>query len=103
MNAAAANKLLDRALAISREISKFAETGDVASAVALDGERRDLLHTARAGMGFPSDDQRAILAEIAALNNRALGLLEHRLRIKARELDMAAVGRRAIVAYAATG
>jgi hypothetical protein len=36
------------------------------------------------------------------LNDLALGCMEHHRRIKARELDLAAVGRRAVNAYATT-
>ncbi len=103
MSGAAARESLARALAISHEIGLLAEAGDVAAAVALDAERRELLRRAHAGLASLDDAGRAIVDEIATLNNRALGLMEHRLRIKAREFDMAAVGRRAVVAYAATG
>jgi hypothetical protein len=98
--------LLQRALAISRELSQLAEAGDIAMALALDRQRRELLRVARPGRGSHEalgERERAMVAEIASLNDRALGALEHRLRIKARELDMAAVGRRAVAAYAATG
>jgi hypothetical protein len=103
MKRAPANESLQRALAISHELTQVAERGDVAAAVALDAERRVLLRAVRAGQARFGDGERALLGEIASLNDRALGLLEHRLRIKAREMDMAAVGRRAVVAYAATG
>jgi len=43
-----------------------------------------------------------MLREIAQLNDRALGLLEHRKRAMGRDMDMLAVGRRAVRAYATT-
>lgn len=98
-----ADALLQRVLGISRELSQLAESGDAATAVALDGERRELLRVLRASGAMLGEDSRALLDDVAALNDRALGLLEHRLRIKARELDMAMTGRRAVRAYAATG
>jgi hypothetical protein len=103
MKRAAAHQLLQRALSISRELSQLAESGDIAAAVALDADRLVLLRSVRASAVHLDDSERAVVGEIASLNNRALGLLEHRLRIKAREFDMAAVGRRAVAAYAATG
>jgi hypothetical protein len=44
-----------------------------------------------------------LLAEIAELNEQAIGLLEHRRRITGRQIEMAVVGRRAVLAYADTG
>ena len=45
------------------------------------------------------DESPALLQQIAQLNDRAIGLLEHQRRGKGRDLDMAAVGRRAVAAY----
>jgi hypothetical protein len=42
------------------------------------------------------------LQEIALLNDQSIGYLEHHRRIKGRQLDVAAVGRRAVHAYAYT-
>jgi len=47
-------------------------------------------------------DEHLLLQKIIELNDRAIGFLEHRRRIKAREIDTAALGRRATVAYSAT-
>ncbi len=99
----AAQQSLARALAISQELVRLAESGDVAGAMALDAERIAILREVRAAAAPLSSTEQALIAEIAALNDRAVGLFEHRLRIKARELDLAAVGRRAVLAYAATG
>jgi hypothetical protein len=103
MSRSAASELLLRALAISRDIAALADAGDAAATVSLNAERGELLRAVRRAHAHLSREERAIVAEIAALNNSALGVLEHRLRIKARELDMATVGRRAVAAYAATG
>ena len=45
------------------------------------------------------DESPALLQQIAQLNDRSIGLLEHQRRAKGRDLDMAAVGRRAVAAY----
>jgi hypothetical protein len=95
--------MLERALLISRQMAELASAGAAGAALALDRQRRELLHAARTAPGEISSEERAIVAEIETLNNRALGLLEHGLRTAARELDMAAAGRRAVLAYAATG
>jgi hypothetical protein len=103
MSGQAVATLLERALRLSQELAQLADAGDVAAAAALDAERRRLLREARAATGVFSAPEQALLAGIAALNDRALGRLEHRLRSKARELDIAMTGRRAVAAYAATG
>ena len=95
--------LLERALGLSRELAQLAEAGDAVRAAALDGERRALLREVRASGRAFSEREQALLDDIQALNDRALGLLEHRLRIKARELDTAMTGQRALAAYGATG
>jgi hypothetical protein len=40
-----------------------------------------------------------VLRDIADLNDRAIGHLEHRKRAMGRNMDMLAVGRRAVRAY----
>lgn len=103
MSRAAATLNLRRGLEISREVAALAESGDVARALALDAERRELLRAARVELHPLNESERSLLKEIGALNDRAIGFLEHRLRGKARELDMVSVGRRALRAYSATG
>jgi hypothetical protein len=96
----AATAALERALALSRELTDAADAGDAAATQRLDAERGILLRTATAdGAGF-DDADRALLQEIAALNSRALGALQHRQRAIARDLDMLIAGRRAVRAYA---
>jgi hypothetical protein len=93
---------LQRALEISRELAAVADGGDLPLAVSLDAERLQLLKSARASLQPMDESNRAVLREIAALNDRALGSLEHRRRAKGRDMDMLAVGRRAVRAYSNT-
>jgi hypothetical protein len=90
---------LERALGISEQIVALADGGDVGQTVRLDAERRQLLKSARAALQPLDEQSRSILRKIALLNDRTLGLMEHRRRAKGREMDMAAVGRRAVAAY----
>lgn len=93
---------LQRALDISRELAAVADGGDLPLALSLDAERLQLLKSARAWLQPMDENNRAVLREIAALNDRALGSLEHRRRAKGRDMDMLAVGRRAVRAYSNT-
>jgi hypothetical protein len=102
MNRSEASAALQRALEISRELTAVAEGGDVGLTLSLDAERLQLLKCARAGMQPIDANESAVLREIAELNDRAIGLMEHQRRIKGRAMDMAAVGRRAVAAYSTT-
>ena len=99
MSGAAGHPALTAALDLSREVVEAADRGDMVRVAQLDGERLQLLKAFRCGAAVGAVDQRQ-LAEIAELNDRALGLMEHHLRIAARALDVATVGRRAVDAYA---
>jgi hypothetical protein len=102
MTAGASRALLVRALQLSLEVLDVAESGDVRSLGALDAERLRLLSLVRA-ISTPIDaDSRLLLQQIKELNDKALGFLEHRRRIKSREIDTAKLGRRALIAYSAT-
>jgi hypothetical protein len=94
------NLSLARALALSHDMLSAAEKGDLQSLAALDHERMELLKLFRNGTKQVSAADQALLSQINATNERAIGLLEHQRRSKGRDLDMAAVGRRAVVAYA---
>jgi hypothetical protein len=94
------NPDLARALALSHDMLGAAEKGDVQSLAMLDRERMELLKSFRGSVRQVSAAERALLAQINATNERAIGLLEHRRRSTGRDLDMAAVGRRAVAAYA---
>jgi hypothetical protein len=94
-----AMQLLQRALRLSEQIAVLADGGDVSQIVQLDAERLQLLKSARAALRSLDEQSGSIVGQITALNDRTLGLMEHRRRAKGRELDMAAVGRRAVAAY----
>jgi len=99
MNRQAAVAALERALEISRELAAVADRGEVRQAASLDAERLQLLQSVRDAL-LPMDERsRAVLREIAELNDRSIGRLEHRFRAKCRDMDMLAVGRRALRAY----
>ena len=102
MTGAGSNPLLDRALEMSQKVLAALDQSNLHSVVVLDAERLRLLQSLHSGRESLSSNDRAVLGQIAELNDRALGLMEHQLRTKARELDMAAVGRRAVVAYSNT-
>lgn len=90
---------LARALALSHDMLRAAEKGELESLASLDRERMELLKFFRNGTKQVSAADRALLAQINSTNERAIGLLEHQRRSKGRDLDMAAVGRRAVAAY----
>jgi len=98
MSPSGATTGLERALEISRDLLALADSGDVHAAGILDNERLRLLKAARARPVLSAADQ-SLLRQIAELNDRAIGTLEHRLRAKARSIDMLAAGRRAVRAY----
>ncbi len=93
---------LERALSLSREIEMLIERGEVRRAQQLDAERRALLVSIRPTLRPLTPAAAAMLAEIAERNDHAIGRLEHRRRSIGRELDLVAVGRRALRAYSRT-
>lgn len=99
MNRQTAVAALERALLISREIAVVADGGDVRQAASLDAERRQLLKSVHEALSPMDERSQAVLREIAELNDRSIGRLEHRFRAKCRDMDMLAVGRRALRAY----
>jgi hypothetical protein len=100
MSGAELNSGLARALAVSHDMLNAAEKGDLQSLASLDLERMELLKSFRKGTKLVSAADQALLQQINELNDRAIGLVEHQRRSKGRDLDMAAVGRRAVAAYA---
>ena len=94
------NPTLARALALSTDMLGAAEQGDLQSLASFDHERMELLKSFRRSTKQVSAADHALLSQINSTNERAIGLLEHQRRSKGRDLDMAAVGRRAIAAYA---
>jgi hypothetical protein len=100
MTSADAHSALQRALDLSREIVGAADGGDVQEIVRLDAERLRLLKSARHALQPLSPASRSMLRDIADLNARSLGRMEHRFRAKCRDMDMLSAGRRAVRAYA---
>ncbi len=90
---------LTRALALSCEMLDAAEKGDLKCLESLDLKRRELLKSFRDGTKQVAAADQALLQQISEVNDRTIGLLEHQRRSKGRDLDMAAVGRRAVAAY----
>jgi methylmalonyl-CoA mutase cobalamin-binding subunit len=99
MSVSPADPNLMRALKLSQDIMAAAENADMARVSALDGERMRLVQSFKLSVREVGAADSALLGEILQLNDQALGLLEHQRRAKGRELDMAAVGRRAVTAY----
>jgi len=93
---------LERALVLSRDLLAAATEADLQALARLDAERLTLLQLVHPERGRLGGEDRQTLRDIAELNDRAIGLMEHHRRIKERDLDMAAVGRRAVAAYANT-
>ncbi len=91
---------LVHALRLTQQIKDAAERGDVGAVTALDVQRTKLIHSFRRATRIVNEADSALLRQITELNDRAIGMLEHHQRSKGRELDMAAVGRRAVAAYA---
>jgi hypothetical protein len=100
MKDGAANPALLRALAVSSQMFDAAERRDFPSVGSLDAERLQLLKLFKAETSHVDAGSQVLLQQITQLNDRTIGLLEHQRRSKGREMDMAAVGRRAIAAYA---
>jgi len=75
------------------------EQANLQSLEMLDAERLELLKLFRLEVRHVNAADRALVQQISQLNDRTIGLLEHHRRTKGREMDLAAVGRRAVVAY----
>jgi hypothetical protein len=101
MSATAASAL-EHAVALSHRLLEAADQSNFEQVAILDAERLRLLQSVRLERENLSDDQRLLLRQVAELNDRAIGLVEHQRRIKERAMDLAAVGRRAVSAYSMT-
>ena len=99
MKAGETNSGLARALALSQEMLAAAEQANLQTLEWLDAERLELLKSFRLDTQHVDAADRALLQQISQMNDRTIGLLEHQRRSKGRDLDMAAVGRRAVAAY----
>jgi hypothetical protein len=98
----AASADLERALELSRALLAAADRGEGNAVASIDAERLILLKSARRTARVLDASQRMVLQEIALLNDKSIGMLEHHRRIKGREAEVAAVGRRAVKAYGST-
>ena len=90
---------LELAVELSQQLLAAADQSDLQAIARLDAERLRLLQSVRLERSHLNDGDRLALRQVAELNDRAIGLVEHRRRGTERELDMAAVGRRAVAAY----
>jgi hypothetical protein len=88
-------------LALSQDMLAAEEHGKLDSLGSLDAERLELLKSFRLEAKQVDAGNRTLLQQITRLNDQTIGLLEHQRRGKGREIDMAAVGRRAVAAYSA--
>lgn len=95
-----AHAALERALELSRQVLEAADRGEADEVIRLDAERQGLLKSFRQAQSVMTEEDRAVLRQIADLNDQSLGRMEHRLRAKCRDMDMLAAGRRALRAYA---
>ena len=102
MSSDARSAALTRALALSQRVLEAAEQSDTKTLALLDAERMRLLQSVCAERGRLGGAEERMLSEVAALNDRAIGAMEHHRRIKERAIDMAKIGRRAVAAYATT-
>jgi hypothetical protein len=93
------NPALLRALTVSGQMFDAAEKREFSNVALLDAERLQLLKLFKAEAKHVDAGSQALLQQISQLNDRTIGLLEHQRRSKGREMDMAAVGRRAVAAY----
>ena len=95
-----ASSALERALELSRAVLAAADRGEGEAVLSIDAERLQLLKSARRSANAFDASQRMLIREIAALNAESIGALEHQRQLKGREIEQAAVGRRAVKAYA---
>lgn len=102
MSEVQADGSLLKALKLSHDILAAAELADVAQVALLDVERMRLVVSFRQNSPRLGAADNALLGQISQLNDKAIGLLEHQLRARAREIDLAKTGRRAVAAYAST-
>ena len=95
-----ASAALERVLELSRAVLVAADRGEGETVLSIDAERLQLLKSARRSASAFDASQRMLIREIAALNAKSIGALEHQRQLKGREIEQAAVGRRAVKAYA---
>jgi hypothetical protein len=93
--------LLARALEETRAVESLIEQGEWQQALERDAARQRLLLAAFGQDARRTQDPelRALTDELLKMNNRLIGLAEHRRRAVERESDVLQVGRRAAAAY----
>ena len=91
---------MERALELSRAVLAAADRGEGETALSIDAERLQLLKSVRRSATAFDASQRMLIKEIAVLKAKSIGALEHQRLLKGREIEQAAVGRRAVKAYA---
>lgn len=94
-----ARQALERVLVLSQQLLAAADQSNLRELADLDAERMRLLQSVRLERDNLSAGDRLVLKDVAEMNDRAIGLMEHHRRRHERALDMAAVGRRAVAAY----
>ncbi len=99
---AQARQALERALVLSHRLLAAADQSNLQEVAHLDAERMRLLQSVRLERDTLSAGDRLVLDQVSELNDRAIGLMEYHRRGKERDLDLAAVGRRAVAAYSTT-
>jgi hypothetical protein len=97
-----ARQALERVLVLSQQLLAAADQSNLRELADLDAERMRLLQSLRLERDNLSAGDRLVLQDVAEMNDRAIGLMEHHRRRQERALDMAAVGRRAVAAYSTT-
>ena len=90
--------VLDRALAVTRELQAHIEAGDWGQAADLESERRRLLEAFFAERPAAADLARVlgVMRDLIASNDALIGLAEHGERAVLREADTVTIGRRAV-------
>ncbi len=93
--------LLARALEETRAVEALIERGEWQQALERDALRQRLMAAAFGQDGSRALDPelRTLADELLRLNNRLIGLAEHRRRGVERESDTLQLGRRAVAAY----
>ncbi|MGH8262892.1 MAG: hypothetical protein ACRETU_02435 [Steroidobacterales bacterium] len=93
--------LLKRVLEETRAVERLIEQGEWQQAVERDAIRQRLLAEAftQDGSRVVDEEMRVIAGELLKLNDRLVGLAEHRRRGVERESDTLQLGRRALAAY----
>ncbi len=93
--------LLARALEETRAVEALIEQGEWQQALERDAARQRLMMAAFGpdASRMRAPELRALTDELLRMNDRLIGLAEHRRRAVERESDVLQLGRRAVAAY----